>query len=130
MIPKAAPPARRPETRSASPLPEPRDIRSSHLDVISRGWLVEGARRILSTAALVSLDVAGLALGLMAALVLRTLLYGDIVYWSLLWKTGPAEWLPFLAPVTALVFLRAGLYSVRERRGAHGRCCGVRQTGR
>ena len=121
MIPKPAPPVRRPETRSASPLPEPRDIRSSRLDVISRGWLVDGARRLLSTAALVALDVAGLALGLMAALVLRTLLYGDVVYWSLLWKTGPAEWLPFLAPVTVLVFLRAGLYSVRERRGGSGR---------
>ena len=121
MIPKPAPPVRRPETRSASPLPEPRDIRSSRLDVISRGWLVDGARRLLSTAALVALDVAGLALGLMAALVLRTVLYGDVVYWSLLWKTGPAEWLPFLAPVTVLVFLRAGLYSVRERRGGSGR---------
>ena len=89
MIPKRAPPVRRPETRSASPLPEPRDIRSSRLDVISRGSLVDGARRLLSTAALVALDIAGLALGLMAALVLRTLVYGDIVYWSLLWKTGP-----------------------------------------
>ncbi len=121
MSPKAAPPAPRPETRSAFALPEPRDIRSSRLDVISRGWLVEGARRLLGIAALVSLDVAGLALGLMAALVLRTLLYGDVVYWSLLWKTGPREWLPFLAPVTALVFLRAGLYSERERRAGPGR---------
>ena len=57
------------------------------------------------------LDIAGLALGLMAALVLRTVVYGDTVYWSLLWSTGPADWLPFLAPVTVLVFLQAGLYA-------------------
>ena len=38
-------------------------------------------------------------------------LYGDTVYWSLLWRTGPREWLPFLIPVTVLVFLQAGLYA-------------------
>ena len=41
---------------------------------------------------------------LMAALVVRTLVYGDTVFWSLLWETGPAEWLPFLVPITVLVF--------------------------
>ncbi len=78
-------------------------------------------RRLLSIAALVVLDVAGLALGLMAALVLRTLIYGDTVFWSLLWATGPAEWLPFLAPITVLVFFQAGLYAARERRSGAGR---------
>ena len=83
--------------------------------------VVDGARRAVSILALVVLDIAGLALGLMAALVIRTILYGDTVYWSLLWRTGTAEWLPFLAPVTVLVFLRAGLYSARERRAGWGR---------
>ena len=51
----------------------------------------------------------------------RTVLYGDTVYWSLLWREGPREWLPFLAPVTVLVFLQAGLYARRERRAGAGR---------
>ena len=69
----------------------------------------------MSVDALVAADVAGLALGLYLALVLRSVVYGDTVYWSLLWDTGPAEWLPFLAPITVLVFLQAGLYAPRER---------------
>jgi exopolysaccharide biosynthesis polyprenyl glycosylphosphotransferase len=69
----------------------------------------------------VALDIAGLALGLMVALVFRTVVYGSTVFWSLLWSTGPAEWLPFLAPITVLVFLQAGLYAVRERRSGAGR---------
>jgi hypothetical protein len=72
-------------------------------------------------AALVVLDIAGLALGLIAALVVRTIVYGDTVFWSLLWSTGPEQWLPFLAPVTVLVFYQAGLYSARERRPGAGR---------
>src|SRR6185436_9382055 len=51
----------------------------------------------------------------------RTVLYGDTVYWSLLWREGPREWLPFLIPVTLLVFLQAGLYARRERRAGAGR---------
>jgi exopolysaccharide biosynthesis polyprenyl glycosylphosphotransferase len=78
-------------------------------------------RRLLSIAVLVALDLSGLALGLMAALVIRTLVYGDTVFWSLLWDTGPREWLPFLAPITVLVFLQSGLYAARERRAGSGR---------
>ncbi len=70
---------------------------------------------------LMILDVSGLALGLYLALVLRALIYGDTIYWSLLWDTGPREWLPFLAPITILVFLQAGLYAPRERRAGQGR---------
>ena len=65
--------------------------------------------------------IAGLALGLYVALVLRAIVYGDTIYWSLLWDTGPEEWLPFLAPVTVIVFLQAGLYAPRERRAGAGR---------
>jgi exopolysaccharide biosynthesis polyprenyl glycosylphosphotransferase len=73
----------------------------------------------------VAADVGGLALGVYIALVLRSVLYGDTVFWSLLWQTGPADWLPFLAPVTVLVFLQTGLYGPRERRGGAGRILGA-----
>jgi exopolysaccharide biosynthesis polyprenyl glycosylphosphotransferase len=78
-------------------------------------------RRLLSVTTLVVLDIGGLALGLMLALTVRTLVYGDTLYWSILWSTGPANWLPFLAPVTVFVFYQAGLYASRERRPGAGR---------
>jgi hypothetical protein len=109
-VPSEAPVS--PETASSAPpatLAE--DIRRSRLYVLSRGPLVGLLRRAVSVAALVIADVAGLALGVYVALVLRAIVYGDTIYWSLLWDTGPAEWLPFLAPITVLVFLRSGLYA-------------------
>ena len=89
--------------------------------MLSRGPVVGLVRRGVSVAALVVADVAGLALGLYSALVLRSVVYGDTVFWSLLWDTGPAEWLPFLAPITVIVFFQAGLYAPRERRAGSGR---------
>jgi exopolysaccharide biosynthesis polyprenyl glycosylphosphotransferase len=99
----------------------PRDVRSARSYVLSRNHLLGGIRRVISIAALIVLDVAGLSLGLMAALVLRTVFYGDTLFWSLLWTTGPMKWLPFLAPITVLVFLQADLYAARERRAGPGR---------
>ena len=99
----------------------PGDIRRSRSHALSRGSLTGAARRTVSIAVLAGADVLGLALGLYAALVLRALLYGDTVYWRLLWDAGPGEWLPFLAPITVLVFLQAGLYAPRERRAGVGR---------
>jgi exopolysaccharide biosynthesis polyprenyl glycosylphosphotransferase len=104
-----------------APSGEPGDIRRSRVYLLSRGPVVGLVRRLVSIAALVAADVAGLALGVYVALVLRSLLYGDTIYWSLLWDTGPAEWLPFLAPITVIVFLQAGLYAPRERRAGSGR---------
>jgi exopolysaccharide biosynthesis polyprenyl glycosylphosphotransferase len=97
------------------------DVRASRVYLLSRRPLIALLRRAASVAVLVGVDVLGLALGLYLALVLRTVLYGDTVYWSLLWKAGPREWLPFLAPITVLVFLQAGLYARRERRSGAGR---------
>ena len=97
------------------------DIRASRLYLFSRRPLIGALRRALSVALLVAVDILGLALGLYIALVLRTVLYGDTVYWSLLWRAGPREWLPFLIPVTVLVFLQAGLYARREHRAGVGR---------
>jgi exopolysaccharide biosynthesis polyprenyl glycosylphosphotransferase len=90
--------------------------------VLSRGTILTLVRRALSVAALVVLDVVGLALGIYLALVLRQVVAaeGDIL-WSLLWREGPAEWLKFAAPITVLVFAQAGLYRERERRPGAGR---------
>ncbi len=110
---------------SAGPPGGADDVRRSRLYLASRGPLVGLLRRALSIAALVAADVAGLALGVYLALVLRSIVYGDTIYWSLLWKTGPGEWLDFLAPVTVLVFLQAGLYAPRERRAGAGRLLGA-----
>ena len=93
---------------------EPGDIRRSRVYLLSRGPVFGLARRAVSIAALVAADVAGLALGVYLALVLRSFVYGDTIYWSLLWETGPADWLPFLAPITVIVFLQAGLYAPRS----------------
>ena len=71
---------------------------------------------------LVVLDVAGLALGIYLALVIRQLVHGDTdILWGLLWREGPQQWLKFAAPITVLVFAQAGLYGVRERRPGPGR---------
>ncbi len=78
-------------------------------------------RRGVSVLTLATLDILGLALGIYFALVLRSFFYGKPVYWSLLWREGPMEWLKFLAPVCVLVFWQAGLYAQRERRPGPGR---------
>ncbi len=122
-MPSEAPtkPPLRPEPPPTPPGEDPGDIRRSRLYLLSRGPVVSLVRRGISVAALVAADVAGLALGLYIALVLRSVVYGDTVFWSLLWDTGPAEWLPFLAPITVIVFFQAGLYAPRERRAGSGR---------
>jgi exopolysaccharide biosynthesis polyprenyl glycosylphosphotransferase len=119
-VPSEAPTSSKPVSGTA-PSDGSGDIRRSRVYVLSRGPVFGLVRRILSVVALMAADVAGLALGVYMALVLRSIVYGDTVYWSLLWDTGPAEWLPFLAPITILVFLQAGLYAPREHRAGSGR---------
>jgi exopolysaccharide biosynthesis polyprenyl glycosylphosphotransferase len=103
-------------------LPPSGDVRASRLYILSRGPIRSIVRRALSIAALVVLDVVGLALGIYVALVLRQLIRGDgDILWGLLWREGPADWLKFAAPITVLVFAQAGLYRVRERRPGSGR---------
>ena len=72
-------------------LPAPADVRRSRVYLLSRGPLLGLARRAISVCALVLLDVAGLALGIYLALVLRAVVYGDRIYWALLCDTGPSE---------------------------------------
>ena len=76
---------------------------------------------MLGVTTLAVLDTVGLALGIYLALVLRSVVFGDPVFWSLLWRTEVDEWLPFLIPITLLVFWQAGLYAPRERRAGLGR---------
>ena len=126
---KAAPPAeseRSPTVTPSDPQGDgggrpPHDARASRLYLLSRGPILTVARRGLSITALVCLDVVGLALGIYVALVLRELVHGDEIFWNLLWRGGPAEWLKFAAPITVLVFAQAGLYRRREFRPGAGR---------
>lgn len=118
---KAAPPA---ETPRPAPIASAtgRDVRASRLYLLSRGPILTLVRRTLSVTALVVLDVVGLALGIYLALVIRQMIAGEgDIFWGLLWREGPAEWLRFAAPITVLVFAQAGLYRQRERRPGAGR---------
>jgi exopolysaccharide biosynthesis polyprenyl glycosylphosphotransferase len=97
------------------------DIRQARPAALAPPQLRALARRLVSIGALVVLDVAGVALGLYVALILRALVYGEQpVLWGLPWK-AEEDWLPFLALVTVLVFWRAGLYAAREQRAGGGR---------
>ena len=103
------------------PAPLVADIRSGKPFFLNRSRLVGAARRFASIAALLALDLAGLVLGLYAALVVRELYYGHShLLWGFLWRIE-TDWLPFLALITALVFSRADLYAERERRPGFGR---------
>jgi exopolysaccharide biosynthesis polyprenyl glycosylphosphotransferase len=116
---KVAPPA---EMSREAPKSPSTDVRASRLYVLSRGPISSLVRRAFSVASLVALDVAGLAIGIYLALVIREVLTGDgDVFWGLLWREGPAEWLKFAAPITVLVFAQAGLYRQRELRPGAGR---------
>ena len=124
MAGKVAPPA---ETPAASPRPPSapppgRDVRASRLYLLSRGPILTVVRRTLSIAALVALDVVGLALGIYLALVLRQLvLDGGTILWSADWRLVTDDWLRWAAPITVLVFAQAGLYRQRELRPGAGR---------
>ena len=110
-----------PVSREEPPLVRREDIRAARPYLLSSQPLRAFARRALATAILVVLDGAGLALGLYSALVLRAFLFDDTVYWALLWRDGVREWLPFLLPITWLVFWQAGLYADRGKRSGLGR---------
>src|SRR5436190_22054483 len=98
----------------------PVDIRSRRPFFLTGSQLTAAGRRIASIAALVAFDLAGLVLGLYAALVLRELYYGTPVLWGVIWRVE-TDWLPFLTLITALVFAQAGLYAEREHRPGSGR---------
>jgi exopolysaccharide biosynthesis polyprenyl glycosylphosphotransferase len=97
------------------------DVRRSKPYLLLRTPLRLAAIRLASIGALVFLDLAGLTLGLYAALFLREVYYGHSTFlWGVLWQ-AEADWLPFLTLITVLVFWQAGLYASRERRAGFGR---------
>lgn len=106
--------------RAARPAVRDGDVRAARPYLLSATPLRALARRLASIVALVFLDVAGLALGLYAALTIRELYYGKTPLWGLLWE-AERSWLPFVALITILVFWQAGLYAHRERRAGAGR---------
>src|SRR5687768_17368383 len=85
------------------------DVRALRPYLLQRGPLRTAVRRVLGITALGVLDTLGLALGLYLALVLRSVVYGDPVFWGLLWRTEVDEWLPFLVPIMLLSFWQGGL---------------------
>jgi exopolysaccharide biosynthesis polyprenyl glycosylphosphotransferase len=98
------------------------DVRAARLYVARLAVVRAGLRRVASAVSLIALDVAGLALGVYGALVLRAFLFEPKpVLWGVLWRDGAAQWLPFLALITILVFWRSGLYAPREVRENSGR---------
>jgi len=97
------------------------DIRAARSSILARPPLRSLVRRLASIAALLTIDVCGLALGLYLAHVLRWIYYEhELPLWGVPWA-AVEEWLPFLALVTLLVFWQAGLYAERERRAGFGR---------
>jgi len=117
-VPTEAPPSVREASPPSGPTEGPAaDIRRERPYLLRPAPWSGLLRRAVSVTALAVLDVSGLALGIYAALVLRSLVYGDEIYWSLLWDTGPKQWLPFLAPITALVFPRSVAMPMRIASG-------------
>jgi exopolysaccharide biosynthesis polyprenyl glycosylphosphotransferase len=97
------------------------DVRAVRPYLLSGSLLRTLARRLVSVGLLVTMDVAGLVLGLYAALTLRALLFDPKpILWGFLWdqETG---WLAFLILLLLLVFWRGSLYAPRELREGSGR---------
>jgi exopolysaccharide biosynthesis polyprenyl glycosylphosphotransferase len=99
----------------------PEDVRARRPFFLSGGSLKALARRTGSVAALLVLDLCGLALGVYAALALREIVSGSRpILWGLIWRDAESQWLPFLALVLVLVFWQKGMYAERDRRGGLG----------
>jgi exopolysaccharide biosynthesis polyprenyl glycosylphosphotransferase len=102
-------------------LPPVADVRSARPYLLTQSPLRTFARRALSIACLVVIDVAGLTIGLFLALALRSAIRDPKpILWNLLWDLE-TEWLPFLILVLVLVFWRNRLYGRRELREGAGR---------
>jgi exopolysaccharide biosynthesis polyprenyl glycosylphosphotransferase len=96
------------------------DIRAARPYLLSRRTLAVSALRAVSVAALITIDLVGLVLGVYVALVIRALYLGDFTpFWNSLWDKE-TEWLPFLTVITVLVFWTNGLYRRREVRPGPG----------
>ena len=109
-----------PSDAAETPAAPIEDIRSARPYLFTRATLVAFVRRLLSVAALVMIDLAGLIVGIYVALILRALYRGEWPpLWGILWETE-TDWLPFLTVITVLVFWVGGLYRRRESRSGLG----------
>ncbi|MFQ5425679.1 MAG: sugar transferase [Gaiellales bacterium] len=105
----------------AGSVSEPVDARAAAIRPSGASSLTGLARRALSIATLLALDLAGLTLGVYLALVAREVWVGNTpVLWGAIWQVF-ASVFAFLALVTVLVFWRAGLYGRREVRSGFTR---------
>ncbi len=99
---------------------QPADVRAARPYLLRASPLRTLARRIGSIGALVCVDLAGLTLGLYAALAVRSLVRDPKpILWNLLWNRE-SDWLPFLILLLLLVFWQNGLYRPRELREGPG----------
>ena len=97
------------------------DIRATRPYLLARSPLKTLAWRTASAAVLVAIDIAGLVIGVFAALAVRALIRGpEPILWNLLWNLE-TNWLPFLILLLLLVFWRNRLYGPRELREGAGR---------
>jgi exopolysaccharide biosynthesis polyprenyl glycosylphosphotransferase len=96
------------------------DVRAAHPHLLASP-VVGAVRRLVSIAALITIDIVGLVIGVYAALALRSLILDPKpILWGLLWD-HETDWLAFLILLLVLVFWRAGLYARRELREGSGR---------
>src|SRR6478736_660310 len=97
------------------------DVRSTRPYILSPSPLKTLGRRVASVLALATIDIAGLVIGLYAALALRSeIVDPKPILWGLLWN-HETDWLAFLILLQILVFWQAGLYKPRETREAAAR---------
>jgi exopolysaccharide biosynthesis polyprenyl glycosylphosphotransferase len=97
------------------------DVRAVRPYLLSGSLLRTLVRRLVSVGLLVTMDVAGLVLGLYGALTLRALLFDPKpILWGFLWDQE-TSWLAFLILLLLLVFWRGALYAPRELREGSGR---------
>jgi exopolysaccharide biosynthesis polyprenyl glycosylphosphotransferase len=116
-----ADPAPAPGEREHEGTPVTGDIRRSRPFFLAPSPLRNLAFRLASVVALVLIDLVSVGFALYGALVLRDIYLGSSVSWGFLWSYPMADYWPFVALITVLVFWQAGLYAERERRAGFGR---------
>jgi exopolysaccharide biosynthesis polyprenyl glycosylphosphotransferase len=109
------------ETSDTSKPAVPEDVRAAKPYLLSGSPVRSLLRRLASVTVLASIDIAGLVMGLYAALALRSAIVDPKpILWGLLWD-HETNWLAFLILMQILVFWQAGLYKPRETREAAAR---------
>jgi exopolysaccharide biosynthesis polyprenyl glycosylphosphotransferase len=111
-----------PGAKEPKDAPDAVDIRRSRPYFLASSPLRHLIFRLASVVALIAIDLVSVGFALYGGLVLRELYYGNTpIYWGIIWTGRFADWFPFVALVTMLVFWQAGLYAERERRAGFGR---------